>query len=236
MLFRRNRSVCLGVRWGKLHQLDSHPPQSLGLSWWNPTYSLPHARERLSAASSSVPTSYQGLYANVQHTLGMIEQQLRTLPEVLIHGDCWPPNGVDTGDARVVLIDWECAGRGAALLDLGAFLLACQCDQRGDFPSTVDEARIAAAVDGYAQWRDPTPHEMDLLLEAIRFSICWRGAWLFARLAQEGWTPGVETILSAHPTRVSSRRADCPSRVSLFCKKTRRDKEAFYGCAWCYRV
>lgn len=105
------------------------------------------------------------------------------------------PNGVRTEDAQVVLIDWECAGRGAAILDLGALLLKCQCDQRGDFPAVIDEARIAAAVDGYTQWRYPSPHEQDLLLEAIRFSICWRGAWLFARFAGEGWTSSVEPLL-----------------------------------------
>lgn len=214
------QTCLLGSALGRLHQLDPHPPQSLGLSWWNTTYSLPHAIERLNAASSTVPASYQGLYANMQQTLRMIGQQLRTLPEVIIHGDCWPPNGVDTGDARVVLIDWECAGRGAALLDLGAFLLTCQCDQRGDFPSVVDEARIAAAVDGYIQWRSPTPPEMDLLLEAIRFSICWRGAWLFARLAQEGWTLGVEPFfqrvqrayLLAEPTAHLAQRSFVKNR------------------------
>lgn len=75
---------------GQLHCLDLHPPQSLGLSWWNTTHSIPNALHRLNAVSSSVPSSYQKLYEDIQRTLRLIQQHLSTLPEVIIHGDCWP--------------------------------------------------------------------------------------------------------------------------------------------------
>ena len=181
----------LAIALGRLHIFASQSPQKLGVSWWH-TATLSHALKQLQAISSSVPPSYQQLYEDTYSTLRAIQRQLPLLPETVIHGDCWHPNGVQVEDGQVVLIDWEYAGRGAAILDLGAFLVKCQCDRHGGFPAAIEEGRIAAAIHGYTRWRVLTTAELAVLPEAICFSVCWRGGWLFSRLLQDGWTAQLE--------------------------------------------
>jgi Ser/Thr protein kinase RdoA (MazF antagonist) len=186
----------LGSALGQLHNIELPSEEPIGLSWWNDTYSIPHAIEMLASSASSAPLSQRSLCENMQKTLHVVEQGLRDLPEVIIHGDCWAPNGIRTGEQSVVLIDWECAGRGAAILDLGVLLLRCQYDQYGNIPEEIDTQHIASVVAGYAQWRHPSPQELDMLLEAIRFGIVWGGAWIASRATKEGWTPRIERLLA----------------------------------------
>jgi len=115
---------------------------------------------------------------------------------MLIHGDCWLPNAVRTPDDQVVLIDWEGAGKGAAILDLGSLILRCQYDTFGGIPSTLTPERIAAAIAGYVSRRLPTPSEMHLLPDAIRFPLAWVGAWLLGRLPEQGWSTNLEQAVA----------------------------------------
>jgi len=186
----------LGSALGQLHGIELPTEESLGFSWWNDTYSIPQALETFTSSASSAPLAQRFLCENMQKTLHVVQQRLRDLPEVIIHGDCWAPNGIRTGEQSVVLIDWECAGRGAAILDLGVLLLRCQYDQFGNIPEEIDTQHIASVVAGYAQWRHPSPQELDMLLEAIRFGIIWGGAWIASRATKEGWTPRIERLLT----------------------------------------
>jgi len=178
---------------GQLHHLSLSSFSPSASAWWNSSYSLPHALERLQSVQGDVPASYWGLYEQCRETLRTIQHLWLTLPQALIHGDCWAPNGVRLPDSQeVVLIDWEGAGKGPAILDLGSFLLHCQDDEHGALAETMNESRISAVVQGYSQWRIPSSPEIDLLLDAIRFRSAWIGAWMFSRLSQEEWTPRLE--------------------------------------------
>src|SRR5579859_744600 len=179
---------------GRLHGLVL--PASVGPSWWNTSYSLPHGLRQLEACVPFIPESHQALYEQCRRAFVTIQHALGQLPECIIHGDVWAPNGVRTGEQEVVLIDWEGAGRGAALLDLGELLLKGQFDTRGAMPETVNEDAIAALVAGYAQWRYPEPLECELLLDALRFRIAWVGAWRLSKVLLEGWTTELERLLS----------------------------------------
>ncbi len=181
---------------GQLHTLSFHPAGSLGSSWWNTTYSIPHALEMLNTVASSVPITHKNLYETIYRTLHMLQDSIPRLPETIIHGDCWAPNAVRSAKQEVVLIDWECAGRGAAILDLGALLLRCQYNQHGEIPTEVEPTRITSVISGYVQWRRPVQDELDILLEAIRFSIAWGGAWIFTRANSDGWSPKIERLLA----------------------------------------
>ena len=185
---------CLAAAVGRLHGLALSPLVSR--SWWNTSYSLPHALGQLEACAPFVPTPYQALYEQCRKTFVTMQVALDQLPECIIHGDVWAPNGVRTGEQEVVLVDWEGAGRGAALLDLSELLLKGQYDARGVMPETVNEACVAALVSGYAQWRLPEPIEFELLLDAMRFRIAWVGAWMLSKVLLEGWTARVERALS----------------------------------------
>jgi Ser/Thr protein kinase RdoA (MazF antagonist) len=179
---------------GRLHCLAL--PLSVSPSWWNTSYSLPHALGQLEACAPFIPVSHQAFYEQCRRAFLTIQHTLDQLPECIIHGDVWAPNGVRTGEREVVLIDWEGAGRGAALLDLGELLLKGQFDARGAMPETINEASIAALVAGYTQWRCPEPIECELLLDVLRFRIAWVGVWRLSKVLLEGWTAGVEKLLN----------------------------------------
>jgi Ser/Thr protein kinase RdoA (MazF antagonist) len=187
--------VWLGSALGQLHRIQLPDQEQIGPAWWNETYSLPHALEQLTAAASVVPPDYQDFYEQMRATLQAIQHHLSTVPRVILHGDCWAPNAV-TQERKVVLIDWECAGQGAAILDLGTLLLRCQYDQYGDIPEVLQAQHVTSVIGGYVQHRIPTPEELDMLLEAMRFSIVWGGAWIVSRTLKEGWTPRVERLLA----------------------------------------
>jgi thiamine kinase-like enzyme len=111
------------------------------------------------------------------------------LPEAVIHGDAWAGNLVQSAPDKVTLIDWELAGLGLAILDLGRLLLFCHEDV--DPPSTVwiepEAWRVEAVVDGYCQQRIPLLRERDMLLEAVRYPIVIEAASEFPRARQHGW-------------------------------------------------
>jgi Ser/Thr protein kinase RdoA (MazF antagonist) len=164
-------------------------------SWWNTTYSIPHAIDALEKVAVSIPPSHRAFYRACHTTLHMFLHALPTLPEVLIHGDPWMQNAVCTAQ-EVIFIDWESAGCGAALLDLADFLLRSQCDEHGAPPSALNEQHVTAAASGYAEQRIPSKPELDLLADAIRFSVVWRAAWMFARVQVTGWTSRLERGLA----------------------------------------
>ena len=118
-----------GTLLARLHTLplDAMPSWS---SWWSTAYSIPHAIDALDGVAASIPPSHHAFYQACRTTLQTLLHALPTLPLVLIHGDCWMQNAV-CAEQGMILIDWESAGRGAALLDLADFLLRSQCDEHG---------------------------------------------------------------------------------------------------------
>ncbi len=119
---------------GRLHSLPIPKEPPIGFSRWNRAYSIPHALEALEQVRGDVPTSHRDLYQQCQQALLMVETYLESATYVLTHGDCWGPNSVHMGSQEVVLIDWEGAGQGAAILDFGSLVLTCQYDQWGGIP------------------------------------------------------------------------------------------------------
>jgi Ser/Thr protein kinase RdoA (MazF antagonist) len=119
---------------------------------------------------------------------------LQTLPETIIHGDCWMGNAVTSPASPTVLIDWEYAGRGIALLDLGSLL--SDCLNVGETAFELDDMRIKAVMDGYQCFRMLSTNEADALAMAIRFGSAFRTA-IRCHLAQQfGWIGGVQRGLA----------------------------------------
>jgi len=93
-----------------------------------------------------------------------------------VHGDAWARNAVQVAPSGpVTLVDWEMAGLGLAVLDLGTCLIECQLaaslpdDKPGEWLITPDEAPISAVCEGYRRVRELSAAERDLLPEAVRF-------------------------------------------------------------------
>ena len=92
-----------------------------------------------------------------------------------------PGNAVRRADGEVVLIDWDGAGLGAAMLDLG-FLLITADTYTPDVPTVGDsDTRVNAIVDGYSEYRRPEMRNWKRLADAIRFRVTFINAVTFAR-------------------------------------------------------
>jgi len=119
-----------------------------------------------------------GLLADVQgvppHLQAQYEQLVATvqatsygedLPFTVIHNDPNLDNVVVTPAGDVLLIDWESAGLGPAVIDVGIGLSNC-FDKH---TARIQFAAIEALVAGYSQHRQLNSAELDYLPAAIRF-------------------------------------------------------------------
>jgi thiamine kinase-like enzyme len=86
----------------------------------------------------------------------------------LTHGDCWYKNAIKTADQGVVLIDWDCAGVGLPILDLGYLLLTSHYDLTQPFRVTADQEKIRAILRGYRAARPIVYEERTLLETAVQ--------------------------------------------------------------------
>jgi Ser/Thr protein kinase RdoA (MazF antagonist) len=148
-----------------------------GLASRHPAIAVPVTLARLDAISGLVPVQWMATYAQSRSTVLAVEQAAAGLPECVVHGDVWARNAVQAdADGPVTLIDWETAGLGLPILDLGNCLMECQLDAA--VPDTAplawlispDEERIAAVAHGYSGVRALSAAEADLLPEAVMFA------------------------------------------------------------------
>jgi Ser/Thr protein kinase RdoA (MazF antagonist) len=94
----------------------------------------------------------------------------------IVHGDCWPLNAVLTPDRAIVLIDWDSAGYGPPLLDLGKLLLAAHYDLSRPLDVVANPAWVAAMLEGYAEQRALGAAERALLPAAVPFWLAYCAA------------------------------------------------------------
>ena len=189
----------LGEALGRLHALGRPhalgaapgPPQArgaagggaaMGRAAWDPETAIPAALGGLEAVESLTPADWRPLLDRFRAVLLTVRQRAPALPSSVVHGDPWPGTAICTGQDQVTLIDWENAGPGLPLLDLGFCLTECHLDvglpsnQPSAWHIHPDENRIAAIVAGYSSRRRLQPVEKDLLLEGIRFPAAYVGA------------------------------------------------------------
>ena len=67
-----------------------------------------------------------------------LAEKLRVAPHTLLHGDFRPANIALQDDNEMVVFDWQLVGVGPGVLDLVAFVNACQWE-RTDLPITPEE-------------------------------------------------------------------------------------------------
>src|SRR5262249_38790603 len=184
---------------GRLHALGAwhgvEGSADLPASWWHPLDSAVMALlARLDGVRAEVPLRWRELHAAFAATLEAWRGR-GDLPLTVIHGDCHPANAIETADRQVVLIDWDCAGRGTAVLDLGTLLLDAHPDPASGEPIAVDPRLVVAMVSGYRQYHEPTAQERECLLEATRFGVAFVGALRFDWAGEQGWSERIERSL-----------------------------------------
>ena len=181
----------LGETLGQLHALCLFDDVSPALPWAGmlPSGELAYAQRQLERVQSLVPAQLQSRYEELLQAVLSLDR-LDGLPLVCIHNDCHPGNSVSTSGGQVLLIDWEGAGLGPAVIDVG-FLLASSDGAAPWTPLAPSEGyhlhqeRIAAIIDGYRQYHALTPAELERLPDAIRFRSVVYGACHFASIVAE---------------------------------------------------
>ncbi|MBA2395237.1 MAG: phosphotransferase [Ktedonobacteraceae bacterium] len=178
----------LGATVGKLHALDPLEANT-ALSLIVPAQmrmesEVAYATKQLVDVSHLVSHKLSKRYTILLESLQAIDVH-ENLPNMIIHNDCHLGNSVLTQSGQVILLDWEGAGIGSAVLDVG-FLLVC-CDAMMPWmPSIpirtfqVESDRLNAVIDGYCQHHRLNATELDRLSDAIRFRSIVFGACRFA--------------------------------------------------------
>jgi Ser/Thr protein kinase RdoA (MazF antagonist) len=180
----------LGAALGKLHalRLDAGA-YTLPRAGMLPNGELAYAQKQLERVETLVPANLQSRYEELLQEIALLDR-LEDLPLVCIHNDCHPANSIYTSDGQIQLIDWEGAGIGPAIIDVG-FLLASSDDALPWTPLTSSDIycsnkeRIAAIVEGYRRYHTLTPIELERLPDALRFRSLVYGACHFASTIAE---------------------------------------------------
>jgi Ser/Thr protein kinase RdoA (MazF antagonist) len=182
----------MGAALAQLHQLSFAPADGdghVGTSWLEPDTAILAALDQYALLIESAPLAWQKLIADLCATLHIIQSRT-DLARTLMHGDCHVQNIIQTPDGQHVLLDWDGAGRGRAVLDLGRLLLYGQFDHDtlGSWLPRADPWRVHAILTGYCQHRALDYAERSILLEAIRFSIAIGGATHVAQAQRTNWS------------------------------------------------
>jgi Ser/Thr protein kinase RdoA (MazF antagonist) len=155
----------LGHALGRLHALPLGDASGLPPGRCHPAQ-LATIRSALLARAGDLPEALQPIVDTLIASVDALAAQARATS--ITHGDCWYANAVRSGDAAT-LIDWDRAGTGAPVLDLGYLLLSAHFDLARPFEVVADPLLIAAILDGYQRARALTPSDMALLAHAVRF-------------------------------------------------------------------
>lgn len=139
----------------------------------------------LGSVAPDVPPAMQEDYDRLVQAVGAFRSFDR-LPRAIIHNDCHPGNAIVTPDGSIVLIDWNGAGLGPPVVDLGFLLISCEIAPSWSTPVIPGPDRVRAIVQGYARQRTPDPAELDWLPDAMRFRSLLYGATHLAKSAEQG--------------------------------------------------
>jgi Ser/Thr protein kinase RdoA (MazF antagonist) len=176
----------IGALLGRLHALDTTGPDAelIRAPGLQAASELAWASGQLGQLQARVPAHLQEEYARLTRRM----QQIRpfdTCPQTIIHGDGHLGNVVITPTSEYVFIDWEAAGRGAAVTDLGQ-LLSSSVEPSDD---ALHRAGIQAIIDGYCAHRRVSQIERDLLPDALRFRILVTLAGAFEQRSRPDYQP-----------------------------------------------
>lgn len=180
----------LGAALGRLHSLSAEharaaiPP--LPVARMRPAPETAWALAQLATVADRVPPPLQGRYDALVTALRSVHD-CEGLPQVLIHNDAHPANAIYTPDGHIMFIDWDGAGLGPAVLDVGFLLISCDTESPWTPRLAPDPSRVAAVLDGYRQYHVLTRAELERLPDALCFrSLVYGAASLTATISKDG--------------------------------------------------
>jgi Ser/Thr protein kinase RdoA (MazF antagonist) len=167
----------IGAALGRLHRLAlpgaGHAAQLPDSNW--PPGTIATLRGQLEASAPRWPNELRPIYERLIGTFDRLAE-VEALPTCLIHADCWPLNAVVTPTQNLVLIDWDGAGYGPPVLDLGKLLLAAHYDLSRPLEVVPNPAWVAAIVQGYTAMHPLSAEERRLLPAALPFWLAFSAA------------------------------------------------------------
>ncbi|HEX4216217.1 MAG TPA: phosphotransferase [Candidatus Dormibacteraeota bacterium] len=161
-----DRLESMGHTLGLLHSLDIHG--GVAEAGMLPRSELGFFSASLASVRAAVPRSQQGHLEALEHACAGIDL-LEDMPRHLLHGDAHPWNAIAGDDGQVRFIDWDSAGLGPPIVDLGFLLLTCLGGPFGRPVEAWNESRLRAAARGYASARTLTAAERARLPAAAAF-------------------------------------------------------------------
>jgi thiamine kinase-like enzyme len=158
---------------GRLHTLplDAQPQLVLAPARCHPDR-IAIAAEQLDRNRTKVPEAFRSLVTNLHSAMIILSTtQLRLS---IVHGDCWYRNAIWKSDGSVALIDWDLAGIGSPLLELGNLLLTSHFDFDHPLHLETDQAKIRAIMLGYQQHCSIRQRDGESLANAMRFLLAYQ--------------------------------------------------------------
>jgi thiamine kinase-like enzyme len=162
----------LARRVGRLHTLRHKAPHTVSKSRCHPD-NISSTIQHLENNGTKVPHMFQALVADL-HTSMVALQQFAQAHLCITHGDCWYMNAIKTSTGSVILIDWDNAGMGMALLELANLLLTAHFDLSRPLHLEPNESKISAIMQGYQQVCQLAAQDREGIAEAMRFLLAFQ--------------------------------------------------------------
>ncbi|HEU5103524.1 MAG TPA: phosphotransferase [Roseiflexaceae bacterium] len=157
---------------GRLHTLGSDQELVFPTSRCHPD-NIGLAASQLAANGAKLPSAFHPLAADLQAAMLALRRLERRELRVT-HGDCWYRNAVRAADGWITLIDWDLAGMGLPLLELGNLLLTSHFDFSRPLDLNADEAIIRAIMRGYQAEHSLVTSDCENLVHALRFLLAFQ--------------------------------------------------------------
>lgn len=163
----------LGSLLAQLHCLPNNRADKLALALpfcrWQPNQKIVAWLSALHAVAAKVPQELRGQYHFSEDVLSQVVQW-SDMPTALLHADPNTFNAICTAPNDLVLIDWDGAGIGPAILDLGYLLLTAHAVLPAWPQINPNVAFIESIMHGYCAIRPLTQGEQQVLPIATCFN------------------------------------------------------------------
>lgn len=192
----------IGQQLARLHNVKvgtAEPP--IPYCRWQPTNKITNWIAGLEAVAGQFPVELTGLYDFSLATLHRIAQW-PTMPVSILHADPNSTNAVRTPTGAFVFVDWDGAGLGPPLLDLGYLLLTCHL-VLPSWPQIVPaHDLIAAIMTGYCSVRSLSAEEVAALPVAVSLNDAIWAAQDIPTVIGQDWRQhrGLHRFGSRYPT------------------------------------
>ena len=163
-----------------------HAQDAVGAGLAETTFTVSAKREHFRRLDADPAVHAWEGYVSIRDELVSAWEQLPDLsdmPRALIHTDVLFHNAIRTPAGELVLIDWEGAGVGPAIQDIGYFLSSCA------IPSDGEEFRMditQAFLDGYTSVRPLSPEEWRHIPDALVFGNIFHVLW-YSMVVEKTW-------------------------------------------------